>query len=291
MPVTRILLVDDNQAVRTTMQEILEIKGFSVVAAASVNEALREIATAVDPFDVLLSDLHMPGRGDGLIVASAMRHANPEAVTLVMSAYPEMSEAAAAILLQADHVLLKPLNIKSLVKLIETKLSDRDNPLVQEDGDAADSANGSVTVATILEHNSAVTIAHWLERVNSSEDLVHITLTDTERTGHLPRLIQDLVLRLRKPQSLEGGRVVSTSAHEHGVLRRRQGYSAPMIVEESRMLQVSIFQTLQLNLSQVDFSLLLMNVMVVADEVDWQLMQAMRGFMDDQVTSPATRAA
>jgi DNA-binding response OmpR family regulator len=273
------------------MQEILEIKGFSVVAAASVNEALREIATAVDPFDVLLSDLHMPGRGDGLIVASAMRHANPEAVTLVMSAYPEMSEAAAAILLQADHVLLKPLNIKSLVKLIETKLSDRDNPLMREITNSADSADSAVTVATILENNSAVTIAHWLERVNSSEDLVHIALTATERTGHLPKLIQDLVLRLRKPQSLEEGRVVSTSAHEHGALRRRQGYSAPMIVEESRMLQVSLFQTLQLNLSKVDFSLLLMNVMVVADEVDWQLMQAMRGFMDDQRTSPATRAA
>ena len=288
MPVARILLVDDNQAVRTTMQEILELKGFSVVAAASVNEALREIATAVDPFDVLLSDLHMPGRGDGLIVASAMRHANPEAVTLVMSAYPEMSEASSAILLHADHVLLKPLNIKSLVKLIEAKLSDRDKPLMKE---VTDSAGNAVTVATILENNSAVTIAHWLERVSSSDGLLHIALTATERTGHLPRLIQDLVLRLRKPQSLEGGRVVSTSAQEHGALRRRQGYSAPMIVEESRMLQVSIFQTLQLNLSKVDFSLLLMNVMVVADEVDWQLMQAMLGFMGDQQTSPATRAA
>jgi CheY-like chemotaxis protein len=33
-------------------------------------------------FDVLLSDLHMPGAGDGLTVVSAMRHANPKAVTM-----------------------------------------------------------------------------------------------------------------------------------------------------------------------------------------------------------------
>jgi hypothetical protein len=44
-----------------------------------------------------------------------------------------------------------------------------------------------------------------------------------------------------------------------------------MIVEESRILQVSIFDTLQKNLSTVDFSLLLHDVMTIADEVDSQL--------------------
>jgi hypothetical protein len=64
-----------------------------------------------------------------------------------------------------------------------------------------------------------------------------------------------------------------------------------MIVEESRMLQVSIFQTLQNNLSKVDFSLLLMNVMVIADEVDWQLVQAMRSYVDGLQEAVATLAA
>ena len=53
--------------------------------------------------------------------------------------------------------------------------------------------------------------------------------------------------------------------------RRSQGYSVPMLVEESRMLQVSIFHTLQNNLNVVDFSLLLIDVMTIADEVDSQL--------------------
>jgi len=254
------------------MQEMLEYKGFKVVAAANVNEALRHIAVALEPFDVLLSDLHMPGRGDGLIVASAMRHANPEAVTLVMSGYPEMSEAAAAILKQADHVLIKPLESAPLIELIREKLTNRNR---RQTRDTAES------VATILERNAAVTIAHWLERVNGNKDLTHIALTAEERTGHLPRLLQDLVSRLRRPQSLEEGRIVSTYARDHGTLRRQQRYSAAMIVEESRMLQVSIFQTLQTNLNKVDFSLLLMNVMVIADEVDWQLMQAVRSFVDN----------
>jgi len=44
------------------------------------------------------------------------------------------------------------------------------------------------------------------------------------------------------------------------------------------MLQVSIFQTLQNNLASIDFSLLLIGVMTIADEVDSQLSQAMAGF-------------
>ncbi|HUD14595.1 MAG TPA: hypothetical protein VMQ56_13160, partial [Terracidiphilus sp.] len=51
-----------------------------------------------------------------------------------------------------------------------------------------------------------------------------------------------------------------------------------MIIEESRMLQVSLFHTLQVNLNTVDFSLLLTDVMTIADEVDLQLKQTIISF-------------
>jgi hypothetical protein len=53
-----------------------------------------------------------------------------------------------------------------------------------------------------------------------------------------------------------------------------------MIIEESRILQVSIFHTLQTNLSVVDFSLLLIDVMTIADEVDSQLKQTVMSFAE-----------
>ncbi len=52
-----------------------------------------------------------------------------------------------------------------------------------------------------------------------------------------------------------------------------------MIVEESRMLQVSIFQTLQLHLRKLDTAVLLTDVMAIADEVDSQLAQAMTSYI------------
>jgi hypothetical protein len=53
-----------------------------------------------------------------------------------------------------------------------------------------------------------------------------------------------------------------------------------MLVHDSRILQVTLFATLQNNLSALDFSLLLPDVMTIADEVDSQLTQAMDSYMN-----------
>jgi hypothetical protein len=63
-------------------------------------------------------------------------------------------------------------------------------------------------------------------------------------------------------------------------MRRLQGYTAGMLVHDSRILQVTLFEMLQSNLSALDFSLLLPDVMTIADEVDSQLTQAMNSYMD-----------
>ena len=121
-------------------------------------------------------------------------------------------------------------------------------------------------VAAILERDGMATIKDWLDRVDGEDELTCVPLSKEQRTGHLPKLIQELVYRLRVPREL-GTKQVSGAAVLHGKVRQSQGYSVPMLVEESRILQVSIFHTLQNNLSTVDFSLLLTDVMTIADEV------------------------
>jgi hypothetical protein len=134
-------------------------------------------------------------------------------------------------------------------------------------------------VASILERDATATIADWLSRVNHDDELSGIILDDEERTGHLPNLLRELVHRLRVPRVL-GTKQVSEAAVEHGKVRHSQGYSIPMIVEESRMLQVSIFQTLQANQKVVDSGSLLNDVTAIADEVDSQLRQAVVSFAE-----------
>jgi hypothetical protein len=133
-------------------------------------------------------------------------------------------------------------------------------------------------VASILERETPTTIHDWLERVEREDELTCVPLDKEQRTGHLPKLLQELIHRLRVPRNL-GTKQVSEAAVQHGKVRLSQGYSVSMIIEESRILQVSIFHTLQKNLSSVDFSLLLTDVMTIADEVDSQLKQTIASFM------------
>jgi len=271
LPQPRILLVDDEDSIRKSLSQVLKYGGFDVVTAANVNEALKLIGAQT--FDVLLSDLHMPEAGDGLTVVSAMRHFNPKAVTIIFSGYPEMKEAAAAILLQADEILFKPMEPRSLIETIKQRLKQGANPpRVVE------------SVASILEQETESTIAAWLLRVERDPHIITVQLDEQDRSAHLPHLFRDVISRMRNPLPLGTRALISPDAAEHGLLRRQQGYSAAMMVEESRMLQVSIFQTLQNNLHKVDFSLLLVGVMAIADEVDSQLAQAMASYILESKT-------
>src|SRR5580692_3842932 len=121
MASTKILLVDDDEILNTIMRSLLEREGFDVTVASSVADALKLISS--EQYDVLLSDLHMPGAADGLTVISAMRHVNPKAIALLLSGFPEMDAAAKAILRQADEILLKDSDFEKLVASIKHRIA------------------------------------------------------------------------------------------------------------------------------------------------------------------------
>jgi hypothetical protein len=133
------------------------------------------------------------------------------------------------------------------------------------------------SVPDILERELLTVIKDWLLRVENESDLTSIPLTFEERTGHLPQLLRDVIARLRM---VEGAKVpVSTAAADHGDLRRKQGYTVAMAVQESRLLQVSIFSMLHKDVKRLDINKLLPDVVTIADEVDTQLKEQMLRFM------------
>ena len=129
------------------------------------------------------------------------------------------------------------------------------------------------SVATILEREVAPAIQEWLRLVHLLQSLTRIPLSDDERALHLPKLFHDLSCRLRLAQDTP--LPVSTAATAHGQRRRDQGYSPAMVVEESRLLQVVTFGTLHLHRAELDPQQLLLDVTVIADEVDLQLGRAL----------------
>jgi CheY-like chemotaxis protein len=270
MSTNKVLLVDDDEVVRVALGGVLEQSGFAVTCAANVVEALKHITS--EPYDALLSDLHMPGAGDGLTVISAMRHVNPSAVTLLLSAFPHLEAAAQAILFQADEILVKPMDVTSLVQVIRQRLAI---------GPVRDRQIESLTA--ILERTTGSTIQDWYKLILKEKLVMSVPMSHDLRCGHLPQLFRELAARLRASTPIGSKGSVSPAAALHGLNRRRSGYSPAMLVEESRILQVTIFKTLQNNLSTIDPSLLLPGLMTIADEIDSQLSQTMAGFLADSL--------
>jgi len=138
-------------------------------------------------------------------------------------------------------------------------------------------AGAAESVADILERELQSLISDWLTRVEQEPDLTCIPLGFDDRTGHLPHLLNDVIARLRMDSGTKAP--ISKAAAEHGELRRKQGYTVAMAVEESRLLQVTIFSTLHKNATNLEFSLLLPDVVTIADEVDAQLKEQVLRFM------------
>src|ERR1700686_712263 len=162
----RVLLVDDDDAVREMMSSSLESKGFEVVAVGGVTEALKYIAT--ESFEVLITDLHMPNAGDGFTVISAMRHSQPAALTMLLSGYPDVKSAMEAIILEADEIVAKPVEVKQLAELVRERLR------IQKPTNRPEKER----VSEILSRCSGLVVTNWLARVKQARELNHLALQD-----------------------------------------------------------------------------------------------------------------
>jgi len=108
-----------------------------------------------------------------------------------------------------------------------------------------------VKVADVLEREMDFVIHDWMEMVEKQDDVMHIPLNFDERTGHLPQLLRDVITRLRLDVCTKAH--ISIAAGQHGNLRRKQGYTVAMMIEESRLTEVCIFTTLNKSSTELDF--------------------------------------
>ncbi len=282
MAVVRLLLVDDDESVLSGLGAVLEAYEFEVTTASNVAEALRRIAG--ESFDVLLTDLHMPDSGDGLIVAGAMRHSHPRAVTLVFSANPDMAKASAAVLRQVDEILVKPVKPATIVEIVRHRLAEQEALTLQRVAaeEKASQPQAVELVATVLERGRAQIIAKWLAKMKEADSLGTVTLTIDAQTAHLSEALNDILYRLRHPQPLGLMTLFSMASLQHGARRRRQGFRSPMLVEEARALQVAMFQTIQENVGGMDWTQLPGTLMAIADEINAQLLQSLSGYENEK---------
>ena len=102
---TRILIVDDDEAVRLSYLRSLAGARYNAEAAWDGTEALR--AMEQRPFDVILLDLRMPGM-DGMSVLKVIKERWPESEVVIITGYPSLETVKEAVQLGACDYLSKP---------------------------------------------------------------------------------------------------------------------------------------------------------------------------------------
>jgi DNA-binding response OmpR family regulator len=125
----RILIVDDEEAIRFSLEELLVRDGYEVVAVESGEQALTLIADHI--FDLALLDLRLKGIS-GLRVLAALRERALDTAVIVLTAHGSMETAIDALRQGAHDYLLKPTDAASLRESVRTALLKRERELRQQ---------------------------------------------------------------------------------------------------------------------------------------------------------------
>lgn len=118
----RVLVVDDDAAIRRSLERGLRLSGFSVAVAEDGEAALARLAEA--PPDVLVLDVGMPGLS-GTEVCRRLRSRDDDTPVLMLSALDELSDRVAGLQAGADDYLVKPFALEELVLRLHALLRRR----------------------------------------------------------------------------------------------------------------------------------------------------------------------
>ena len=118
----RVLLVEDNDDIGATMEEVLKSLGADVTFVRSGDEALRVLGADASRFDLVVSDVAMPGSMTGIELAQLCRRRWPQLAVVLMTGYTAELQAAVE---DGFTVLAKPIVPETLARVVARRLAAR----------------------------------------------------------------------------------------------------------------------------------------------------------------------
>jgi DNA-binding NtrC family response regulator len=116
---TKILIVDDDDTIRSTMKAILEDEGYKVDLAASGKEGVQKAKET--SYNIALLDIRLPDM-EGVELLKLMKPAIPRTRKIMVTGYPSTKNAIDALNKNADAYLIKPVDIEQLIGTIKEQL-------------------------------------------------------------------------------------------------------------------------------------------------------------------------
>jgi DNA-binding response OmpR family regulator len=115
----RVLVVDDDKTIQTTMKAILEDEGYTVDLASTGQEAINK--TQATAYNIALLDIRLPDM-DGVELLKRLKDPVPKTRKIMVTGFPSTQNAVAAVNGQADAYIIKPVDIEKLLETIRAQL-------------------------------------------------------------------------------------------------------------------------------------------------------------------------
>lgn len=172
MQIPRILVVDDDTSLRTALFRALDRKGFQVITAGSMKEALQ-LGQSERSLDLVLADLRLPD-GDGVELIDELRVSNPSCQFIVLTGFGTIEAAVRATKSGVDHFITKPFELDEILLLVEKTLSHK--KLEQENQSLRAALHKKYRFDNIIgQSNGILKVLELIERVSNSDSTVLIT--------------------------------------------------------------------------------------------------------------------
>lgn len=120
----RILIVDDDEAIRNTLKAILEDEGYLVDTAVTGAEALEK--TRKTAYNIALLDIKLPDM-EGVALLRLIGDGVPRLRKIMVTGYPSMQNAIEALNKNADAYLIKPVEVESLLLTVKKQLKQQED--------------------------------------------------------------------------------------------------------------------------------------------------------------------
>ncbi len=189
---SRILVIDDEESIRNTLQEILEYEKYNVDLAADGKEALEFIKK--EKYDVVLCDIKMPNM-DGIEVLERVTRLQPDTPVIMISGHGNIDTAVDAIKKGAYDFIEKPLDLNRLLITIKNALDK--STLVEETKRLKQKVNKNYEM--VGNSPALQKVRQMIERVGPTEARVLITGENGTGKELVARQLHEMSSRNSKP--------------------------------------------------------------------------------------------
>jgi len=145
----KILIIDDDENIRKALTAVLEDEGYAVVTVDTARKGIEK--TQTEFFHLALIDVRLPDM-EGVDLLPKLRQTTPKIRKIIITGYPTLQNAAAAVNKGADAYVMKPFDVEKMLQTIKEQLKKQEEERTFSEKKVAEFIETRVNELELAEH-------------------------------------------------------------------------------------------------------------------------------------------